>query len=94
MRRKVRRSYLVDDGGRCYDLMLLPKSGKCQAYLLNQFGAVAQQENGIALLRGLGRDVGKNGSFSIQPPPVGKTTSGALFFSRNDCLTFSITDNW
>jgi len=55
---------------------------------------VAQQENRIALLCGLSRDVGKNGSFSIQPPPVGKTTSGALFFSRNDCLTFSITDNW
>lgn len=91
---KVRCPYLIDDGGRCYDLMFLPKGGKRQAYLLYQLGAVAQQENGIAFFRGLGRDVGKNGSFSIQPPPVGKTTSGALFFSRNDCLTFSITDNW
>lgn len=85
---------MVDDGGRCYNLMFLPKSGKRQAYLLDQLGAVAQQENGITLLRGLGRDVGKNCGFVIQPPPVGKTTSGALFFSRNDCLTFSITDNW
>jgi len=35
MRRKVRRSYLVDDGGRGYNLMFLPKSGKRQAYLLD-----------------------------------------------------------
>ena len=44
--------------------MFLPKGGKRQAYLLDQLGAVAQQENGIALLCGLSRDVGKNGSLA------------------------------